>query len=145
MAASETYLVPVDFSKTLEIALDYAIRLARALNAKLQLLHAVPPPTLPIGDEKAEFLRQYYDSSENDAIKRLTNLVGRKKLGSGKQLIIVRTGDPARVIADQAQKSRASMIIMGSHGRTGLERLMLGSVAERTIRYAKCPVPIVKT
>lgn len=52
--------------------------------------------------------------------------------------------DTARAIARQARKSRAAMIIMASHGRTGLQRLLLGSVAERTLRYAECPVLIVK-
>jgi nucleotide-binding universal stress UspA family protein len=58
--------------------------------------------------------------------------------------VIVQRGDPARVIANQAKKTRARMIVMGSHGRTGLKRLVLGSVAERTLRYARCPVLIVK-
>jgi nucleotide-binding universal stress UspA family protein len=48
------------------------------------------------------------------------------------------------VIVNQAKKARAAMIIMGSHGRTGLKRLVVGSVAERTLRYARCPVLIVK-
>jgi nucleotide-binding universal stress UspA family protein len=52
--------------------------------------------------------------------------------------------NPAEVIARQAKKLHASMIIMGSHGRTGLQRLLLGSVAERTLRLAGCPVLIVK-
>jgi len=58
--------------------------------------------------------------------------------------MLIRGVDPGRMIADLARRSRASMIIMGSHGRTGLQRLMLGSIAERTLRYAKCPVLIVK-
>jgi nucleotide-binding universal stress UspA family protein len=60
------------------------------------------------------------------------------------QTIVGESADPACAIADQAKKSRAAMIIMGSHGRSGLQRLMLGSVAERTLRYVDCPVLIVK-
>ena len=59
-------------------------------------------------------------------------------------MALARGADFADVIVRHAKKLRASMIIMGSHGRTGLRRLLLGSVAERTLRYAKCPVLIVK-
>lgn len=146
MAASKTYLVPVDFSKTSEIALNYAVRLARENKMKLQLLHVIPPaPALSMADETVQFIRDYYDFSEKEALKRLKKLPERKDLKSvGHRFVIIKKGDPARVIADQAKKFRASMIIMGSHGRTGLKRLMVGSIAERTLRYAKCPVLIVK-
>ena len=58
--------------------------------------------------------------------------------------MLARGIDFADIIVRQAKKLRASMIVMGSHGRTGLSRLLLGSVAERTLRYATCPVLIVK-
>lgn len=146
MAASKTYLVPVDFSKTSLTALDYAVRLARENKMRIQLLHVIPaPPSFSMADETAGFLRDYYDFSERNALKQLENLARRKNLRPGNySFIITKRGDPARAIADQAKKARASMIIMGSHGRTGLKRLMLGSVAERTLRYAECPVLIVK-
>jgi nucleotide-binding universal stress UspA family protein len=57
---------------------------------------------------------------------------------------IVRGGDLSSVIAKEAKKTRAEMIIMGSHGRSGIQRFFLGSVAERTLRYASCPTLIVK-
>jgi nucleotide-binding universal stress UspA family protein len=57
---------------------------------------------------------------------------------------LARGTDFGSVIARQAKRLRVSMIIMGSHGRTGLHRFLLGSVAERTLRYASCPVLIVK-
>lgn len=146
MAASKTYLVPVDFSKTSETALNYAIRLARENKMKLQLLHAIPPPpAVSMADETGQFLQDYYNFTEKDALKRLKKLAQREYLRSvGQRPVILKRGDPAHVIADQAKKSRASMIIMGSHGRSGLKRLMLGSVAERTLRYAECPVLVVK-
>jgi nucleotide-binding universal stress UspA family protein len=59
-------------------------------------------------------------------------------------LIVARGVNFAEIIAQQARKLRATMIIMGSHGRTGLQRFLIGSVAERTLRYARCPVLIVK-
>ena len=58
--------------------------------------------------------------------------------------MLARGTDFPAIIARQAKRLGASMIIMGSHGRTGLRRLLLGSVAERTLRYADCPVLIIK-
>lgn len=64
--------------------------------------------------------------------------------GAESRFVLIKGRDPARGIAAQARKSRVSMIIMGAHGRTGLKRLVLGSVAEKTLRHARCPVLIVK-
>ena len=84
-------------------------------------------------------------AQRDEARRQMDQLVRKKKLEAGRfQAVIIHRGDPAQRIADHAKKARASMIVMGSHGRTGLRRLMLGSVAERTLRYARCPVLIVK-
>jgi nucleotide-binding universal stress UspA family protein len=93
----------------------------------------------------ADMVLELQRAMEESAEKGMKRLVSRKQLRRGQyRSLIVRGGDPARVIAGRAKRSRASMIIMGSHGRTGLKRFMLGSVAERTLRYADCPVLIVK-
>lgn len=148
MAASKTYLVPVDFSKTSERALDHAIKLARENNGKLLLLHVIPTSALMMtGHEAAmgQMIVEYEKVISEDAEKKMKGLVSRKKLKPGEcRTAILKRGDPAMTIASQAKKSRASMIVMGSHGRTGFKRLVLGSVAERTLRYASCPVLIVK-
>jgi nucleotide-binding universal stress UspA family protein len=82
---------------------------------------------------------------ERDARENYRKLLRRKRLQPKDcALVLARGTDFAAIIARQANKLRASMIVMGSHGRTGLRRLLLGSVAERTLRYAKCPVLIVK-
>ena len=142
MAASKSYRVPVDFSKGSEFALNQAIKMARENQVKLLLVHVISttfafPLEVGFGD--------IFEALEKDARERMKRLIRRKRLKPGQyRSMLIRGVDPAQVIVSQAQKSRASMIIMGSHGRTGLQRLMLGSVAERTLRYAKCPVLIVK-
>lgn len=132
MASSRTYLVPVDFSKGAETALKRAVALARADKGKLLLVHVAP---LVVRFETvARFLR-----GELEAIAK------RSKLKPAEyRLLVLEGGDPARVIAGLAKKFRAQMIVMGSYGRTGFQRFVLGSVAERTLRYAECPVLIVK-
>ena len=132
MAASKTYLVPVDFSKGSRIALRHAMELARRKKGKLLLVHVVPL-VVQMGTVSS-FLR-----GELEAMARHFGLKPAEY-----RLLVLERGDAARAIADLAKKFRVAMIIMGSHGATGLRRFILGSVAERTLRYAECPVLIVK-
>jgi len=142
MATSQKYLVPLDFSKGSEVALDYAIALARRNKARLILLHVVPAAT---GYPSEAMRFDLYSLMERDAREDLVRLMKKKKLNPGAvQIMMMRGTSPAEMIARQAKKLHANMIIMGSHGRTGLQRLILGSVAERTLRLAGCPVLIVK-
>lgn len=142
MAKSQTYLVPLDFSKGSELALDYAVAMARQNKARLTLLHVVPAAT-GYPSEAMQF--DLYSLMERDAREDLARLMKRKKLDPrSAQILMLRGTHPAEIIARQAKKLRASLVIMGSHGRTGLGRLLLGSVAERTLRLASCPVLIVK-
>jgi len=142
MARSKMFLVPLDFSRGSERAFDYARKLARDNNAKLFALNVVPAELIypPTGGQF-----QFYSLMERDARDRYAKLIKRKGVKAGEcRLILARGTDFADVIVRQAKKLRVAMIVMGCHGRTGLRRLLLGSVAERTLRYANCPVLIVK-
>ena len=140
--AAETYLIPIDFSRGSDKAFDHAVKLARERRAKVIALNVVPaelvyPPTGGRFD--------FYRLLERDARENFRKLLKRKRLlPKDCELVLARGTDFAEIIARQAKRLRASMIVMGSHGRTGLQRLLLGSVAERTLRYANCPVLIVK-
>jgi nucleotide-binding universal stress UspA family protein len=142
MAKSKTLLVTIDYSRGSEKAFDYALRSARETKAKLVALNVVPAELIypPTGGQF-----DFYGLMERDARDRFAKLAKRKGVKAGEcKLVLARGTDFAAVIVRQAKKLRAAMIIMGSHGRTGLRRLLLGSVAERTLRYADCPVLIVK-
>jgi nucleotide-binding universal stress UspA family protein len=142
MAKVKTYLVPVDFSKGSEAALGHAIAMARENNARIILLHVIPA-AMVYPSEGTAF--DFYGLLERDARENFTKLMRRKKLQPKQFRVVLERGvNPAEIIARQAKKLKAAMIIMGSHGRTGLQRFILGSVAERTIRYSDCPVLIVK-
>ena len=142
MTKLQKYLVPIDFSKGSEVALDYALAMARQNKARLTLLHVIPA-ALVYPSEGTRF--DLYSLLERDAREDFARLLKRKKLSAGEaQIQLMRGANPAEIIARQAKKLHATMIIMGSHGRTGLQRLLLGSVAERTLRLAACPVLIVK-
>jgi nucleotide-binding universal stress UspA family protein len=148
MAAGKKYFVPVDFSKTSEAALEYAAKLARENRGEVVLLHVIPTSALMItGPDAATgtMIAEVEKAQLEEAQKQMDKLVRKKRMKPGTfRSLIVKRGDPARVIAERAKKIRAAMIIMGSHGRTGLKRLVLGSVAERSLRYSHCPVLIVK-
>jgi nucleotide-binding universal stress UspA family protein len=142
MARKELYLVAVDFSRGADRAIDYALKMTRARPAKLVALHVIPaeiiyPPTGGRFD--------FYRFMERDAREKFTKVAKRKRIKPAEcELVLARGTDFADIIAREAKRLRVSMIIMGSHGRTGLRRFLLGSVAERTLRYADCPVLIVK-
>jgi nucleotide-binding universal stress UspA family protein len=140
--ASKTYLVPVDFSKGSEAALDSAIRIAKEHGGKLLLLHVISTAyTFPLETGFPDI----FETLEKNARASMTKLIQRKHLKPRQYRSMLIAGvNPADVIAAVAKKSRAAMIVMGSHGKTGFQRFMLGSVAERTLRYAHCPVLIVK-
>jgi nucleotide-binding universal stress UspA family protein len=134
--------VPIDFSKGSDAALEYTIAMARENRGKLVLLHVIPS-AMVYPSEGTRF--DLYTLLERDARADLVRLMKRKKLTPGSaQIVLTRGVNPAEIIAQQAKKLRVTMIIMGSHGRTGLPRFFLGSVAERTLRLAHCPVLIVK-
>ena len=142
MARSKIFLVPVDFSRSSEKAFDYARRLARENKAKLVALNVVPAEMIypPTGGQF-----DFYGLMERDARDRFAKLAKRKGVTAGEcKLVLARGTDFADVIVRQSKKLRIAMIVMGCHGRTGLRRFLLGSVAERTLRYADCPVLIVK-
>jgi nucleotide-binding universal stress UspA family protein len=142
MTKPQKYLVPIDFSKGSEMALDYALAMAQQNKAQIALLHVIPA-AMVYPSEGTRF--DLYTLLERDAREDFARLMKRKKLSSSvAQILLMRGVNPAEIIARQAKKLHASMIIMGSHGRTGLQRLLLGSVAERTLRLAHCPVLIVK-
>ncbi len=134
------YLVPVDFSRPSEAALDRAIAMARADRARLLLVHVVSTAFLfPLKVGFAEIFATL-DRRARDSMARLLR---RKRLRPWRALVLsgANAGD---VIAEAAKKNRAAMIVMASHGKTGFDRWTLGSVAERTVLSAECPVLIVK-
>jgi len=142
MSKSDTYLVPIDFSRGSQQALDYALKLARQRKGKVIALHVIPTEIVytPVAGRL-----DLYSLMERDAQESFRLLSKRRRLKPEDcRFESVRAANFAEAIARRAKKLGATMIVMGSHGRTGLQRFVLGSVAERTIRYADCPVLIVK-
>lgn len=130
-------LVPTDFSEPSLKALDYAIDFTRARNAELLLLHVVEPirhtRMMPDVSEILEHHRA-------EAVEKIAELEQRTRRRHRKCRSEVHFGVPYSVIGDVAKRWNADLIIIATHGYTGLYHLFLGSVAERVVRIAECPV-----
>jgi nucleotide-binding universal stress UspA family protein len=141
MATISRILVPLDFGESSQRTFDYAKTLARPFHASLLPMHVVPNPYLTMASETympppPDFLNQH----QSDARKQLNALVTDADHAEFNAEAIVQVGDPLYAIVEYATASRIDLIVMGTHGRTGVARLMLGSVAERVVRTAPCPV-----
>ena len=132
-------LFPTDFSTTGQAALELATSLARDRSAKLLIVHVEEPPMAYGGGEL------YYGIEEpnRDELKRMLSevLPTDPVVGYEHRLMV---GSPATAIVHLAEKEGVDMIVMPTHGRTGLLRVLMGSVAEEVVRKAKCPVLTVK-
>lgn len=138
----EKILVPVDFSSSSERALREAAELATAHQARLLLLHVVQDIHYPT----VEVLEHYgmpdlHAQMRERARQRLEELAQR--CGAPARTIL-REGEPASEIADLAQEERVDLVVIAPHGRTALERFLLGSTAERVVRVAPCSVLVVR-
>ena len=140
-------LVPLDGSELAESALPHARELAKAFGARITLLSVIEPvavysqpgvvgPVISVAmniQEEMESLGQYLDKiaeqlrAENVEVQR-----------------VVREGDPASQICDYAQESKADVIVMSTHGRSGIRRWVYGSVADRVLRGARVPVLLIR-
>ena len=141
MSDSPTILVPVDFSKFSRAAVERALGLASASGSKVKLLHVLQLPPLALEYDSGEPVWSELRSSERKKLEEL----GREFEGRGVRVsTLFEEGDPASVIHAAGCASDVEMIIMGSHGLRGLDRILMGSVAERTVHSAPVPVMIVR-
>jgi len=142
----QTILVPCDFSEYAELAFQWALGLAESWKARVVLLHAVPgfsafayPESVYLPD-----LAKLEAEEVSGAEKRLQEFAAKKGMNPATIETCVVMSDPFQAICQVAEKEHSDLIIMGSHGRTGLAHMLLGSVAERVVRHAPCPVLVVR-
>lgn len=135
-------LVPVDHSPFSEQALDYAAEFAAKLNAKLTLLTVIGIPTYGVPELGVGITASMMDNLIRDNQKALDDLAKRHQDVVGQTL--VRAGDARDVILQTAEEVKADLIVMGTHGRRGISRALLGSVAEMVVRTSPIPVLTVR-
>ena len=145
--AFKRILVPTDFSKYSEAAIKFALTFAKRLESEVSFLYVRPPEFSFSGAFKA-FEHKKVERGKQKEIseqeERLRAFLKKFPLKGLKTHFLVRSGPPYVEIILAAKKIKADLIILGTHGRTGLLHIMMGSVAERVAREASCPVMVVK-
>ena len=140
-------LVPVDFSPHAEHAFTYATTLAERFGAKLALVYVVDDSFVTGGWSSEIYVSNVPELMENliaDADRRLATLkASAAALGLTAETAVIR-GRPAHAIVEHAKNGGFNLIVMGTHGRTGVSHVVMGSVAERVLRKAPCPVLTVR-
>ncbi len=134
-------LCPIDFSEPARAAMKVAVDLCRQFGADLTLFHAyeLPGYTLPEGSIVAspKMLQDLADQAEAHLVewRRIAEGMGAGRVTTAKSI-----GEPASEIAELAREGGFDLLVVGTHGRTGIRHALLGSVAERVVRRAACPV-----
>lgn len=143
----EKILVPTDFSQGSHKALQYAVMLGTEFKAKIVLLHVVSTPLDISGMHVPHFsLDKIMEEMRERAEKEMEALLQEKNIKKAGITFEtqVREGVPFLQIIQGAKEAEADLIVMGTHGRTGLEHVFFGSTAEKVVRKAPCPVLTVR-
>jgi nucleotide-binding universal stress UspA family protein len=140
MTLPKTILVPHDFGTGSDHALVYAAELAKAIGAELVVMHAYEIPMIGFPDGAIIATPELATRVSEAAQIGLTKAIEQLPAGGVPARTILKQGPTWRTIIDAATEIGAGMIVMGTHGRHGLPRALLGSVAEKVVRSAHCPV-----
>jgi nucleotide-binding universal stress UspA family protein len=140
MMNNKTILVPVDFSKGSEQAVAKAAELARALGSPVHLLHVYQVPVLALPDAPVMASPTFIADLTSRAQAELNRHRERLTAEGITAQAEITEGVPASTIVEKAKALGAAMIVMGTHGRSGFQRFLLGSTAERVVRTATTPV-----
>jgi universal stress protein A len=136
---ADKILVPVDFSESSDAALQWATVLARDTGATLEIVHV---ETVPLTTGGGEYIYAIPEPPTQELLERLNKVVPKDPNIPVVHRLLA--GDPAEAILRTAKSEGVDMIVMGTHGRRGITRLLMGSVAEAIVRRAECPVLILK-
>lgn len=142
MALSQSILVATDFSDAAKVGLVKAAELVQEVGGKVTVCHVLDPsPLAPVAagdDSKEGDLEKAVHAALEEVLNEHFSDVSERKTA------LIVSPNPAEGICHYAQKEDTSLIVMSTHGRTGLAHLMIGSVAERVVRHAPCPVLTVR-
>lgn len=139
---------PTDFSPTSSRAVEYAATLAESFGAELVLMHVIPAMNYPLRSfgmtHSFQHIQEELHSRATEQLdERIAEL--KKALPALKARSLLRDGEAHEVTLEAAKSEHADMIVMGTHGHTGLTHALLGSTAEKVVRMASCPVLTVRS
>jgi len=134
-------LVPIDFSDYSKNALKYAINFVKVFNAEMFLIYVVEPviypPDFSMGQIAIPSVNTEWDERAKEELKKLAETEIPKEI---KVQTIVKTGKPFIEIIDTASEKDVDLIVIATHGHSGVEHILFGSTAEKVVRKAPCPV-----
>jgi universal stress protein A len=138
-------LAPTDFSEFSKQAIVFALELAKKFGAKLSILHVVELPPYPVEGYVAPSLTAtFLDDLERQASQELAQVVPEAESAGVEVARLVTVGSPYRKIVDMTEAEQVDLIVMATAGRTGFSHLIMGSIAERVVRTASCPVLTIR-
>jgi len=138
-------LTAIDFSENSELAFDYAITMATQFNSELTIMHVINEPIDLRGFYVPHISFEQLEKEIEEGAAKMMETFCSTKLGSftNYKSVLV-SGIPYEEITRKAEEIGASLIILGTHGRTGLDHILFGSTAERVVRSAACPVMTIR-
>ncbi len=148
MFAPKHILVPTDFSKYSDMALKTALDIAKQYNSKIYLLHVIDRQVQEcavdycLNYEVVQMLKKESLKTSKDNLKKEADAIAKGK--NIKVAFDVKTGNPAEVILSEQKTKKIDLIVIASHGKTGMLKQFMGSVADKVVKGAKCPVTVVK-
>jgi universal stress protein A len=142
MREFKTILCPIDFSEESYRALEYAVHFAQRANGTILLAHVLHNPTSELFHPEGYILS--FDQARAHAYSMLEDTQSTRLNGYPKCELFVEIGEPFEQLMAIAVQRKADLIVTSTHGRGGLEHLLIGSVAEKIIRHAPCPVFVVR-
>jgi nucleotide-binding universal stress UspA family protein len=137
-------LVPVDFSESAVKGIEYALWLAELMKAKITLIHVIEPVYVASSYPATAYVPQNSVAEEKANHRRLGDLAAKFVPPGFYDKAIVRLGTPYHEITAAAKSLKSDLIVITTHGRTGLSHVLMGSTAERVVRHAPCPVLTVR-
>ncbi len=137
-------MVPLDFSDHSHKALRYAVKLAEQFNAEVELVNVVTPVIYAEGMVLPAAMENLDRVSEEHAQRALEKVSREEGVNHVKVTTHVLLGNPYDEIVNHARKQKTDLLLITTHGRTGLQHFLLGSTAEKILRHAPCPVMVVR-
>jgi nucleotide-binding universal stress UspA family protein len=145
MKPFDKILTAIDFSENSDYAFDYALTLAKQFDSQLMILHVINEPVDLRGFYVPHISFEQLEKEIEEGAEKMMAKFCSSKMGDFTNFTTsIVTGIPYEEIIRSAQEAAASLIVLGTHGRTGLDHLIFGSTAERVVRGASCPVLTIR-